>query len=74
MLAVRFHQRSYTMELLANVTDPRIPLSILMLQLGFKRPKAARPERIAPARVMRFEIPPPAREIYEEPERWDGLS
>lgn len=62
------------MELLANVTDPRIPLSILMLQLGFKRPKPARPQRIAPARTIRVQIPIRTLETYEEPERWDGLS
>jgi len=62
------------MELLANVYDPRIPLSVLMLQIGFKRPKPPRPQRIAPARQVRIEIPRDAREAFEEPERWDGLS
>ena len=62
------------MELLANVYDPRIPLSVLMLQLRFKAPKPPRPQRIAPGRLVRIELPRDGRESFEEPERWDGLS
>lgn len=65
------------MELLANVSDPRIPLSLILLRLGLNRPQssATRPQRIAPSRAVRIEIPArDARETFEEPERWDGLS
>lgn len=62
------------MELLANITDPRISLSVLMLQLRFKRPKPPAREVVAPPRSVRLDRPPFAHEISEEPERWDGLS
>lgn len=62
------------MELLANIYDPRIPFSVLMLQLGFHRASSRTSTAAAIAKPVRLEIAPPVPESYEEPERWDGLS
>jgi hypothetical protein len=62
------------MELLANVYDPRIPLSVVMLQLGFRPAPPKQAEARPFRRAIQLELPLNTVEAHEEPERWDGLS